>query len=57
MLPAQESIQHVENARVVTAIISIAVMVYWRLILKLLLVLIAVSTTVGAVVLLQIAHR
>jgi len=32
-------------------------MVYWRLILKLLLVLIAVSTTVGAVVLLQIAHR
>jgi len=54
MLPAQQSIQHVETARVVIAVIAVATVVYWRLMIRLLLILAAIAVAVGAVTLLQL---
>lgn len=57
MLPAQQSIQHVETARVVIAVIAVAAVVYWRLTIRLLLVLAAVAVAVGVVTLLQLTAK
>jgi hypothetical protein len=57
MLPVQQSVQHAEGARVVIAVLALATMAYWRLVLRLLLILVAVATAVGAVALLQIMLR
>jgi hypothetical protein len=55
MLQAQQSVQHLDDARFVIAVITLAIMAYWRLALRLLLVLVALAAVVGAVTLVQIA--
>lgn len=54
MLPVQQSAQHADDLRVVIAVLALATMAYWRLVLRLLLILVAVATAVGAVALLQV---
>ena len=53
MLPAQQSVQHVNNVRFAIALIALASMAYWRQMLRLLLVFMVVAAVVGAVVLLS----
>jgi hypothetical protein len=55
MLP-QQSVQHVENAEVAIALITLAIMIYWRVLLRLLIILAAVATAVGALVILEFMH-
>ena len=57
MLPAQQSVQHLGNVAFAIAVIALVTMVYWRLALRLLLIVVAVATVVGAAALLQIIHR
>lgn len=57
MLPVQESVQHVEDARFVIAVITLATMVYWRLMLRLLLILVAVAAVIGMVAILQMMRK
>ena len=56
MLPAQQSVQHIDSVRLVIALMALGCMVYWRQMLRLLLVLMVIAAVVGAVVLLQIMH-
>jgi hypothetical protein len=54
MLPVQQSAQHADDLRVIIGVLALATMAYWRLVLRLLLILVAVATAVGAVALLQV---
>lgn len=57
MLQAQQSVQHIDDAGLAIAIITLAILAYWRLMLRLLLVLAAVAAVAGAATLVQIMHR
>jgi hypothetical protein len=56
MLPGQETVQQVENARVIVLLSALAIMLYWRMLLRALIVLAAVATAVGAIALLEMVH-
>lgn len=56
MLPGQETAQQVENARMIIVLSALAISLYWRALLRVLIVLVAVATAVGAIVLLQMIH-
>jgi hypothetical protein len=56
MLPGQETVQQVENARMIVALSALALLFYWRVLLRALTILVAVATVVGALALLEMVH-
>ena len=56
MLLGQETAQQVENARMIIVLSALTISLYWRALLRVLIVLVAVATAVGAIVLLQMIH-
>lgn len=56
MPPIQGSAQEIENARIALVLIVTGIVVYWRVLLRVLLVIIVVAVGVGALVLLQGVH-
>jgi hypothetical protein len=46
MLPGQEAIQQIENARAIVVLSALAILFYWR----------AVATAVGVLALLEMVH-
>ncbi len=57
MLPSAGSAQDIENARVVVALVAAGILIFWRYLLRIVLAIIAIAVGVGAVVLIQSAHR
>ncbi len=61
MFATQGTAQEVENARVALALIAVGIVVFWRVVLRVLLAIIAIAVVVtvgaGALVLLQGMHR
>ena len=56
MPPIQGSAQEIENARIALVLIVTGIVVYWRVLLRVLLVIIVVAVGVEALVLLQGVH-
>ena len=56
MLPDQETVQQVENARMIVTLSALALLFYWRVVLRALIILVAVATVVGALALLEMMH-
>jgi hypothetical protein len=56
MPPIQGSAQEIENARIALVLIMTGIVVYWRVLLRVLLAIIVVAVCVGALVLLQGMH-
>lgn len=56
MPPIQGSAQEIENARIALVLIMMGVLVFWRVLLRVLLAIIVVAVGVGVLVLLQGMH-
>jgi hypothetical protein len=57
MFGAQGTAQEVENARVALMLIAVIIVVFWRVVIRVLLAIIVVAVGAGALVLLQGIHR
>jgi hypothetical protein len=61
MFATQGTAQEIENARVALALIAVGLVVFWRVVLRVLLAIIAIAVVItvgaGAIVLLQGMHR
>lgn len=55
--PSQVSVQDVENARAAVVLIIAGVMIFWRLLLRVMLAIIMVAAVLGLLVLLPNMHR
>ena len=53
----QGTVQEVENARAALVLIAVGIVVFWRVLLRVLLAIIVVAVGEGALVLLQGMHR
>ena len=56
MLPVQGSAQDIENARMALVLIMMGIVIFWRVLLRVLLAIVVVAAGVGALVLLQSVH-
>jgi hypothetical protein len=56
MPPIQGSAQDIENARIALVLITTGIVIFWRVLLRVLLVIVVVAVGVGALVLLQSMH-
>ena len=61
MFATQGTAQEIENARVALALVAVVLVVFWRVVLRVLLAIIAIAVVItvatGAIVLLQGMHR
>jgi hypothetical protein len=61
MLATQGSVHDVENARIALALIAVAIVAFWRVVLRVLLAIIVIALVVtvgaGAIMLLGSTHR
>jgi hypothetical protein len=61
MFATQGTAQEIENARVALALIAVGLVVFWRVVLRVLLAIIAIAVVItvgaGAIVLLQGMHQ
>lgn len=56
MLPSQVSAPDIENARVAVALVAVGIVLFWRFMLRVVLVIIAVAVVVGVFVLIESMH-
>jgi hypothetical protein len=56
MLPIQGSAQEIENARIALVLITAGIVIFWRVLLRVLLAITAAALGVGAFVLLHSMH-
>ena len=56
VLPVQGSAQDIENARMALVLIMMGILIFWRVLLRVLLAIDVVAAGVGALVLLQSVH-
>jgi hypothetical protein len=56
MLPIQGSAQDIENTRIALVLIMTGIVFFWRVLLRMLLVMVVVAIGVGALVILQSVH-
>jgi len=57
MAPSQVSMQDIETARVAIVLVVAGVMIFWRLVLRVMLAIVVVGAALGLFVLLQSMHR
>jgi len=56
VLPSQVSAPDIENARVAVALVAVGIVLFWRFMLRVVLVIIAVAVVVGVFVLIESMH-
>jgi hypothetical protein len=56
LLPGTETVQQVENARIVVVLSVLAIMFWWRVLLRALVILAALATVVGFLALIEMAR-
>lgn len=57
MLTIQQAAQQAEQVKLIAAIITMLMFIYWRLLLRIMVAFVAVATVVGAATLMEFMHR